>query len=296
MTTTTDIPIQQFPEPSVVQKTFIEATLLAGFSDETHYDMLCGEYVSTLDEIGAQSARDAAQAARHYVATLVPPTHPDFFSDIVRRPIAEDHVQQIVSDPVFRRSFAGIPHRFSYVDLTRLVALQSWVKPRRGSLPTDDAGLLAFALPTNWEVPVEINYLPQTKSIQVFSSAPALSGLQIDFDRTEGRVILSPPKHPNLVQVAIFNGRGYLRDGYHRVVDALAQGVTELPAIVTQAVRPDQVQLPAATCFNLLHVKALPRPPLVSDFLTPAATTTRVRERRYGVLIGLDVRPFNIGV
>lgn len=296
MTTTTVIPIQQIPERSVVQKTFVDATLLAGFSDEAHYEMLCGEYLATLEPNVSQLARDSAQAARNHTGNLVPPTQPDFFSDIIRRPLAGNHVHRIVSDPIFQRSFAGISYQFAFVDLTRLIALQPWVEPRRDYVPTEEPDLLGFALPTDWEVPAEISYLPQTNSIQVLSSDPALSGLQVDFDKAAGRVTLSPPKHPNLVQVAIFNGRGYLRNGYHRAVDALAQGVTELPAIVTQAFTPDQVQLPAAACFNLFHVMALSRPPLVADFLTPAATTTRVRERRYGVLISLDVRPFNIGV
>jgi hypothetical protein len=34
----------------------------------------------------------------------------------------------------------------------------------------------------------------------------------------------------------------------------------------------------------------------VADLLTPAATSSKVRERRYGVLISLDAKPFNIGV
>lgn len=295
MTTTTQLPIQTVAQRSVLQKTFVEATLLAGFTDLSHFEQLCGEFLLSQDDNNANKRRDEANVARAYVSQLEV-SDEQWLNDVVRNQISGEHIHRIISDPIFQQTFGSVHHQFAYVDLNRLVALQPWVEPRRDRVPKKEQELLNFALPTDWEVPAEISYLPQTNSIQVLSSDPALSGLQVDFDHVAGKVTLSPPKHPNLVQVTLFNGRAYLRNGYHRCVDALAQGINELPAIVVQAFTPDQVLLPGAGCFNLFHVMTLPRPPLVSDFLTPSATTTKVRERRYGVLIGFDVKPFNIGV
>lgn len=295
MTTTTAIPLQRVAQRSTLQKTFVDATVLSGFTDPSHFDMLCGEYLGTLSEVEAAAVRASADAARSYVASL-PGIDPAALNDVIRGQVEGPHVEEIQAEPVFQQVFGSLPHQFAHVDLSRLIALQAWVEPRRDVVPSDEQGLNDFCLPRRWEVPAEISYIPQTNTIQVLSSDPALSQLKLDFDQRAGKITMSPPQHPNLVQVAIFMGRAYLRNGYHRVVDALAQGHTTLPALVVQMQSHEQVALPAAGCFNIFHAMGAPRPPLVADFLGQAATTTKVRERRYGLLIGLDVNPFSVGV
>lgn len=123
-----------------------------------------------------------------------------------------------------------------------------------------------------------------------------MSGLRLEFDATSGTVKLGPPKHLNLIQVAHCQGRYFLFNGYHRVVDALAAGIAELPALVVEVLNPLELQLPGNGLFNALFILGSPRPPLLSDFSTPAAMDVRVRERRYGVLIDLTVKPLVIGI
>jgi hypothetical protein len=175
--------------------------------------------------------------------------------------------------------------------------LQPWIEPRGDPIPAAEADLLAFALPTNWDVPAEVSFIPPQGPIQILTSSPAMQSIRADFDAQKGTVTLGAPKHLNLVQVAHFNGRHYLLNGYHRVADALRAGVNELPALVTQAIfGPQDIQLGGTGMFAAGHVIGLPRPPLVADFHTPAAIAAKVRERRYGVLIELNLKPLVIGI
>jgi hypothetical protein len=140
-----------------------------------------------------------------------------------------------------------------------------------------------------------VNFIPPVGPIQILSSNPALQGLTIDIDGASGRVFIGAPRHLNLVQVMEFQGRSYLRNGYHRVADALAAGAPEIPAVVATGFQPQDVALPGNT-FGIGYVMGLSRPPLVSDFHTQAAISAQIRERRYGFLVSLDLKPLNIGI
>jgi hypothetical protein len=155
---------------------------------------------------------------------------------------------------------------------------------------------MKFALPNQWEVPAEINFIPPQGPIQILSSSPMFQGLSIDFDFPNGKVQLGPPKHLNLVQVSHFQGKYYLRNGYHRIADAIFAGIREFPCLLIEAFNPLEVQLTGQNFFNFGYVVNLPRPPLVADFNTPAAIQTKTRERRYGMIVKLDISPINIGI
>src|SRR5262249_25152556 len=152
------------------------------------------------------------------------------------REIHHPHVDSIVSQPVFQQTFGQRPYQFAYVDVRQLVALQAWVEPRADSIPTREDDLLAFALPLNWDVPAEVSFIQPSGPIQILTSSPSLQGLHLEFDALTGTVKLGAAKHLNLIQVTHWNGRHYLRNGYHRVVDAIGAGIFELPALVNQAV------------------------------------------------------------
>ena len=119
----------------------------------------------------------------------------------------------------------------------------------------------------------------------------------MDFDKAKGTVSLGAPKHLNLIQVIHYNNRHYLRNGYHRVADALAAGIQEFPAIVVESLgNPLEVALPNFAAFNVFYTANLPRPPLLTDFHTQAAVTSKVRERRYVVTVNLDIKQMTIGI
>ena len=292
MTTNNPAPVPAAAPRGAVQKTFVDAKLLSGFADAAHFEQLAGEYLATLDQAARQAAVDAAAASRAFVSQLKPVTLPPS----VLRPITGAHVDAIRNDPLFAQTLGQSPYQFSYVDPATVIALQPWIEPRADQVPQSEADLLKFALPQEWDVAAEVSLIPPAGPIQILSSNPAMQGLMLELDQASGKVMLSAPKHLNLVQIVHFNGKYFLKNGYHRVTDALAAGVREFPAIVVEALSPSDVILPGAGTFNVGYVLGLQRPPLVADFNTAAAVATKLRERRFGVLVGLDIKPVNIGI
>ena len=275
-----------------VQKTFVPATILAGFTDVPHFAQLAGEYLASISTQQQNEILAEAEAARRFVAQL-----PAFQGTPVElRDIAHPHIDAIEADPIFAQTFSRLPHRFRYVDPRGIIALQATIEVRSDPVPKDESALLEFALPRTWDIPVEISVIPPLGPIQILTSNPGLQGLAVELDQPSGRVLLSAPKHLNLVQVIQLQGRYFLRNGYHRIADALQSGIYEFPALVIDAFSPNDIALPGVGMFNSGYVLRLNRPPLVSDFFTGAALRTRVRERRYGIIVSLDAKPINVGV
>jgi hypothetical protein len=289
--------INPLPPPSVpargqVQRTFVAARVLAGFADPTHFEQLiAGEYLAKLSAEEKGKVLAAAQAAREFVAGLSPVS----LDNVIIRPLNGPHVDAIQADPTFQHAMQGRPFAFAYVRPERLVALQVHVEPRADKVPSGEPELLHFALPHKWEVPAEITLTPPLGPIHIVTSSPMLQGVRMELDAARGRIIVSAPPHLNLVQVAEFQGRYYLRNGYHRVYDAVSSGIKEMPALVMPVINPAELEL-GGTAFGAVYVAGRPRPPLVADLATPAAMDIELRERRYGVTISLDVKPFSIGI
>jgi hypothetical protein len=233
-----------------------------------------------------------AENTRQFVSQL-PPLDP---TQVELRDVVHPHVAAIQGDPIFAQAFSRLPHRFRYVDPRGIIALQASIEVRSDVVPDNGDALLEFALPRTWDIPAEISFMPPLGPIQILTSNPGLQGLAVELDQASARVLLSAPKHLNLVQIVQLQGRYFLRNGYHRVADALHSGVHELPALVIDAFSPNDIALPGVGMFNSGYVLGLQRPPLVSDFFTAAALSTKVRERRYGIIVTLDVKPINIGI
>lgn len=276
----------------VVQKTFVPAIILSGFTDPVHFGQLAEEYLASLSAEEKTKILADADATRQFVAQL-PPLTP---TQIELRDIVHPHVTAIQSDPIFAQAFTRLPHRFRYVDPTGIIALQASIEPRSDVVPTAEDALLEFALPRTWDIPAEISFIPPLGPIQILTSNPGLQGLAVELDQPSARVMLSAPKHLNLVQIVQLNGRYFLRNGYHRIADAVKADVREFPALVVDAFSPNDITLPGVGMFNSGYVLGLQRPPLVQDFFTAAALRTKVRERRYGIIVNLDVKPIIIGI
>lgn len=287
----------QPPQPMIpvrgqVQKTFIDNIILAGFTDDNHFHSIIGEYWHALSSSEQQDLMNSVHTAQAYVKAL-----PPFVQKQVEvRAITHPHISALSADPVFQNAFRSKSFRFAYVDPTQLIALQPYVSPRHDPTPSDETALLNYTLPQQWEVPAEINFIPPQGPIQILSSSPMFQGLTIEFDVANGKVQLGPPKHLNLLQVCLFQGKYYLRNGYHRVADAIGNGVTEIPCLLIDALNPEEVQLSGPTFFGFSYVSKLPRPPLVADFGSRAAISAKTRERRYGMIVKLDISPLNIGI
>lgn len=292
MVTNNPLPVPSSALRGSVQKTFVPAKILSGFTDANHFQLLTGEFLNTLSSTDRTDVLSEADATRAFAGSL-PPLPPQ---SVIVRDIAGAHVDAIRADPLFAQIYGQRPHRFCYINPSGVLALQAWVEPRADNVPSTEDELLEFALPRKWDVPAEVSFISPVGPIQILSSNPGLQGLAIELDVAAGKVMLGAPKHLNLVQVVSFQGRYFLRNGYHRVFDAVSAGLQELPALVVDAFTPNDVALAGNTTFNLGHVLGLARPPLVADFNTPAALTTSVRERRYGVIVSLDIKQLNIGI
>lgn len=282
------------PSPAIrgqIQKTYNDINILAGFTDPNHLMQIISDYYLTLTPADQQLILQNADAARQFVSALRQLTN--FAVEL--RPITNPYIQTIINDPIFQSSFGQNQYRLAYINPYNVIALQPWIEPRKDNVPTEELELLKFALPTNWDTPAEVNFVQPNGPIQILSSNPTLQGLSIDFDNINGRVMLGAPKHLNLIQVKQFQGKYYLLNGYHRVVDAIQQGLTEIPSIVVDAFSPGEFITPP-NFFGFGYVSTLQRPPLVSDFMSNATIYTKARERRYGMIVSLDVKPINIGI
>lgn len=288
-------PLAQTPTPArgFVQRTFTDALVLSGFMDENHFAAFANEHLATLSE----PEREAAKAAAARTRAAVPDLQVVPLDDVVARPAADAYLEALMAKPAFAQVFGGRPYRFAWINPAHVVAIQVFVTPRQDPVPTGAAELLRFMLPDRWEVPAEISFIPPLGPIQIVTSSPQLGGLQARLEADGARIVIEPAPHINLVQVMHFSGRYYLRNGYHRVFDAIRTGIAEIPAIVVDALQPADLELNLGNAaFNVGYTIGLARPPLVADFATPAAHVTRIRVRRYGVSVTLQVSPLNVGI
>jgi hypothetical protein len=292
MTTSSPAPTPTAAPRGSVQKTYASARILSGFTDPNHFGLLADDFLATQSPNERAAVLAEAEATRTFVAQL-PQVQP---SAIVIRDITGPHVDALRAEPLFAQAFGRQPHRFCYIDPRTIIALQAWIEPRSDKVPSEEAALLEFALPRTWDVPAEVSLVPPIGPVQILSSNPAMTAVTVELDRATGKVMISPPKHLNLVQVVHFQGRFFLWNGYHRVADALNSGCHVFPAIVIEGFSPNEAALPGLGPFNIGYVLNLKRPPLVQDFHSAAALTTKLRERRYGVIVNLDIKPLNIGI
>lgn len=277
-----------------VTRTFEPVSVLAGFMDDPHFRGFAHEHLASLSPDEEAALMDNVSKARD-AANNLPPLD---WAGAEVRPLDPAAHTGLESDPIFASIFGNVSYRFSWVQPEKLVALQSFVKLQEESVPRDADSLIAFALPQEWRVPAEISFMPPVGPIYVVSSSPQMAGLQVRMDAQQGQVILEPPSHVNLIQAVQFAGRYYLRNGYHRVVGAIAAGITELPALVVDVGSPAEVEIPqlGLAGFNPVHSMGLLRPPLVSDFGGAACVEIPMRERRYGASVSLQISPLNIGI
>lgn len=286
-------PDTSVPARGSVHRTFIDARALTGFMDEGHFGQFAQEYLASLDESARSEVLAAASEARAFVQTLQPIS----LEDALSRPLTSDYTTAVASHPTFQAAFRDRPHAFVWVRPEKLIALQVWVKPRADAIPTDESNLIRLAVPDRWDVPAEISFIPPQGPIYVMTSAPHLAGIDTRLEAEAGRIIIEPRQHINILQVMRFSNRYYVRNGYHRVFDALSAGLTEIPALLVDALQPNDLIINLGNeGFNHGFVMGLPRPPLIADFLTPASQLVKMRLRRYGVAVYLQTVPVNLGI
>jgi hypothetical protein len=162
-------------------------------------------------------------------------------------------LDRIAERPEFRASFADVPWRIEWVDLTQVLSVQKMITTdgldlRVAEATGDPAALVELCLPAEQPVPPLGAFGdPAGHAFTLSSVNPNLRvvGSQV----AEALVSPSPQVPPqkmqsftffvsmgaSYVQVAKYHGRSFLRDGYHRAAGLLRAGVTRIPAVVIDA-------------------------------------------------------------
>ncbi len=192
-------------------------------------------------------------------------------------------IEGLAQNPLLKTAFA--PHTWSVkvVDLRRIIAFQKAVNvdglEERVRPVIDDPSMLAeFCLPGEQPVPPQglIGDVDQ-KGYTISSLNPNLriAGTQVQ------QVLVAPEEGmqpmsmlavtflvsmgTSYLQVAHYNGRDFLRDGYHRAAALLHAGINEVPCVYIEAKNFEEVGANPATMLSY-EVLFGDRPPLLGDF------------------------------
>jgi hypothetical protein len=203
-----------------------------------------------------------------------------------------EHVDAFVNDPHFQASRGGQPEdswEIKLVPIESLVAFQPAVT--RTAYETDLASsesvldLLEFTLPVDDTPLVEDQRINDTffsgwqfvtRSPNVHVNGPQYARSDNNDDTTIATVSFELKSNPNFVYVARFEDRYILKNGYHRVYQLLKAGETHIPAVVIEAESYDETGAEQAGFFDRELVMS-ERPPLITDYETPAAVTVSRR-------------------
>jgi hypothetical protein len=95
---------------------------------------------------------------------------------------------------------------------------------------------------------------------------------------------------PSFMQVVQFQGRYYLRDGYHRAYGFLSRGITQVPVFTRTVATIEEVALPGMLP---QHSYLGDRPPLLVDYLDDrvASTVLLPPDQRLVLIQGIELNP-----
>jgi hypothetical protein len=162
-------------------------------------------------------------------------------------------LDQVASRPEVHAAFADVPWRIEWVDLTRVLSVQKMITTdglelRVAEATTDPAALVELCLPAAQPVPPLGAFGdPDSHGFALSSLNPNLR--VVGSNVSEALVSASPQLPPqkvqaftffvsmgaSYVQVAQYQGRSFLRDGYHRAAGLLRAGIKRVPAVVMDA-------------------------------------------------------------
>jgi hypothetical protein len=192
-------------------------------------------------------------------------------------------LDDLAANPLLATTFA--PHKWSLkvVDLRNVIAYQKAIKidglEDRVKPVVDDRSLLAeFCLPGEQPVP------PQSLIGDIDGNGYTISSLNPNL-RIAGNQVQQAQVAPqegmqpismlavtflvsmgtSYLQVASYNGREFLRDGYHRAAALIREGVFEVPCVYIEAGSFEEIGANPSTMFSY-EILFGDRPPLLTDF------------------------------
>ncbi len=255
--------------------------LLGFMSEQEARDFLNGLcVVQGQAEIEAHKNRCAA------AAETVKGLGPRVLSPVNQRELAPSYstyAKQLCDQPAFRQLF-GSKFALREVELEHLVCFQRYVDTEHSAelaakMRSSDKYILESCLPLEFRQDVQVSFDQAVPGVTFSSVSPKLqfAGLQITgFGGPEitygGQqvkqvgVLLLIGTQPNYVQVVGYNGRYFLKNGYHRAYAALLSNRKQIPAVVSES--EDFAGTGALnTGFFSRELLLGDAPPLVTDFL-----------------------------
>ena len=203
------------------------------------------------------------------------------------------HLETFSCDPLFQKTFSGLPISFKLVEIDKMVAAQRTV-----NLDYVDRLLSSYPKSPTMQDLLEICVSPKRKmepiqhlevapDIHVFSSTNSDIRFLGAFVKELTVEDLGYAERGGLPAAAII--AFVVNNGFHRVYALRSLGVTEIPVVV-QSVRNVQLEFPPAVAGlpkdYLLNVS---RPVLIKDFFEPNFTITlNVRERIKMVTLSIN--------
>ena len=176
------------------------------------------------------------------------------------------------------------------VDLARVCAFQPLVHTEdaleRTSAVTDltTAAMITLPLPQDTEN-LPLTYDQSQKTLTMVSRNPNLRVTAVFCGPVNGQPLLGFhfQMMPSFLQVAEYQGRHYLRDGYHRAYGLLRHGVRRVPAFVRRVASFEQLGIPPGM---LPHDAVFgERPPMLQDFLDDAVSGACMRPAHVKALV-----------
>ena len=269
---------------------WLDGRLLGGFMDRPHVEQVAAEWIASLREEAKAEFWSKWESARTAVGSL---DEVSDFRALVGDPVEALEIlhRDLLQREEISKAFAGTETSVRLVDLRRVVAQQPNVQTTKDLVPTEDHDLAGYCLPIPQKTPCELNvsFTPPIGQVMFLADVPYMNS--VNFDTRNSQLTVSPPVHINFLQVIDFEGRMYLMNGYHRAYSLLNSGKQVVPAWVVSGKPP---VLQGSQFFNLGYLKGLKRPPLLPDYLGPAAIDFRTRSKRYGMLMRVEIAPFNV--
>jgi hypothetical protein len=155
----------------------------------------------------------------------------------------------IEAAPVFQENFGGREYQFKLVEIDRLVAFQQFVDSQF-SVEAANGALgngtmlekVRFCLPRDFSTPLSI--VPEQNGLNILSLSRNINvrGIEVQQQPDQPlKVAFVVSARANWVQVAEFEGRYFLKNGYHRTWVLRHLGDEYVPAIVTKATSVEEV-------------------------------------------------------
>jgi len=245
-------------------------------------------------------AADTLQRAQQAVAARPAGIEQDALITSVPAELA-GHVQALEASPA-AKPMHDEGWKVALVDLTRVCAFQPAIVSDQAIARVQAAGkndlasVAAITLPLTQGDQLPVQYDPIHHVWTVTSANPNLriAGNVGPLPVSPGGVALgfAVLAGPSFMQVGRYNGRHFLRDGYHRAFGLLSQGITIAPAFVRDIARFEEL-VPDPRAMLPQDSYQGQRPPVLTDYLDDAVSAAVQLPAIHKMIViqGLELTP-----